>query len=118
MAHLLCGAYYQGIVTRISSEEVGADGPEIGIESRYGRGIWICGIWKGPDITLRCQGRKHHVGIIHSKLLMPTPRAHITSNNGQAWSQLTLDGQIPLHHIIAMGMGLDISGTERIRQQL
>src|SRR5437588_8752300 len=46
---------------------------------------------------------------------MDAARAHICHHAGQARSNLLLKVEIPLHHIIALGLGIDKSAAQAIR---
>src|SRR5262249_53959602 len=66
-----------------------------------------------PDVTLRSGCGKHDVGVVGTKRLMNTLRAHVGSRHSKVFGHAALDIDIPLHHVTSMGMGLDINLRQR-----
>src|SRR6202023_1399327 len=109
MAHVLFYLSLQGVIARTRHPHQALDLPE-----RTINGISLGG--RGPKISLRdLHVRQGNIHVLDTKGLMYTARAGVAYHYGSALSKFPLNVQIPLHHVIARGVLLDIVNAQRLR---
>src|SRR5882757_994495 len=106
MTHRLAQLQLQCIIERVPLVE----------HSAYRAEVWIYlrtttfGGW--PQIALGRERRKNHIYVIGTERHMHASRAHKPHRCCQAWRQLPLDIQVPLHNVVAMWIRFDVRTAE------
>src|SRR5260370_25036014 len=115
LTHVLCQLRFESIKLGVSFIKHSSDGAELRVNRIQGsarRGI------ERPHISRRSLSRDDHVGVIYPEWLMHAPRAYIGDHGGQTLGKLLLHVEIPLHHVVAFGTGVDIRGTQSVCRKL
>src|ERR1700680_3233172 len=66
-----------------------------------------------PNVSLRCQGRNHDIGIVRTEQLMHPPGTNVTNERRNVLAEFALDVEIPLQHVIPMGLPFNRNVRER-----
>src|SRR5579864_892079 len=96
---------------RTSTPHQPLDGTEVGVDRREGT------YWRRPEVACTSKRRSYDINVVGAERLMNTARAYIRDHPRQVAGDRPLNVQVPLHHIIPMGLGFDVSLTKRCRPQ-
>src|SRR5258708_29808129 len=120
MTHALGQLRFESIVLRVPFVKHSSYRAEVRIDriqrTAKVRVVGVC--HKRPHISRRSLSRDNEVGVIHPEWLMDAPRAYIGDHGGQTRGKLLLHVEIPLHHVVAFGTGVNICGPQSVGGKL
>src|ERR1700730_12007615 len=106
MAHPFRDPEFEAVIEGVPTPIQIPDFPDIRVNGRTAANR------RWPQIALGCRGGNYYISIRGTERLVNAPRANISDESRHAWGEFVLDAQIPLQHVIAMGLAFDGANRE------